>query len=301
MNTPNLSLLVLVGAVAMSPGLFAEDPPTYRAGNNPSTSSSLHRANMEGKIVTLRQYLTGASGWASAASTSDQVTGNPSGNQDSRATSDRSTAADRKDSGTASSAPDSVWSARMTTMDEPLVFVAKSTMRGSTTSNPVGSPPGVAGEPKSSGALTNASSNYGGEAYVILCNPNDVGSRNALSRAKALHSQHGSVASTSGQNPDSDRLRVKGTDASASTTKEKEREKEKGNEAYRRDSGVNSRTDSTRSDPESYASSMEGKAVVISGKVLSRGGLQAIEITSLQAVDGSTLTLPSTPVNPTDK
>lgn len=97
------------------------------------------------------------------------------------------------------------------------------------------------------------------EAYLLVSNPQNYASRLALSQAHAITSQSGSAAART----QSDRLPVRGTEDDTTGT------------------GIVSARDS---DTWSTRSSMKpGSRVKVVGKVLSRGGLQAIEVMSVEA------------------
>jgi hypothetical protein len=116
-----------------------------------------------------------------------------------------------------------------------------------------------------------------GEAYVLLCNSSDATSRSAFSKAQSV--TPGATPSTS------DRLQVRGKDESDATTRRPEDPARQPADPARQPA-----TDrSTSQDYKPYAQNyghgiLEGKLVKISGKILSRGGIQAIEVASIDEV-----------------
>jgi hypothetical protein len=150
--------------------------------------------------------------------------------------------------------------------DQPMVFVA---MRGaalapsatstSTERNP-NSP--VTTPPPASFATSTQ-----GEAYVLLCNHNDPTSRSAFSKVQSFGP--GAASSSS-----SDRVQVSGKDETDATRRSEDPARQPATDR------------STSQDYKPYAPKygqgvLKGKLIKVSGRILSRGGIQAIEVTSI--------------------
>jgi hypothetical protein len=130
----------------------------------------------------------------------------------------------------------------------------------------------------------------GSEVYVLVFDPQDANSRSAFTKAQWMASGR-----ISGSESVSDRLPVRAGESDAT--------RQPG--AATRDTDLSrtdpsrlegSKTDSTVSDPgKSYSSthSMGGKQVKVTGKVLQKGGIKAIEVASIEDATMPAATSPS--------
>jgi hypothetical protein len=327
MKSRFITIGTVVASIALSQALAsAEDATKPGASHLQSTTSGQQVSGLEGKIMTLHAYLSGVSGKgaANAGSAATSPSSTPSSAQRDRSqvtdtSDDRArTRAERERAEqeranvnpndparrsptdttrpTETTRPDAsnpAWQGWAGTgassfADQPMVFVAmrgttgissSSTTSASSTSTststernpnaPITTPPPVTPPPASFATSTQ------GEAYVLLCNHNDATSRNAFSKVQSLGSST------------SDRVQVSGKDETDATRRSDDPTRQPATDR------------STTQDYKPYAPKygqgvLEGKLVKVSGKILSRGGIQAIEVTSIDDVSAPS-TSPSSP------
>jgi hypothetical protein len=126
-----------------------------------------------------------------------------------------------------------------------------------------------------------------GDVYVLVFDPQDASSRAAFTKAQWMASgRSGGISSTT-----SDRLPVRGPGETDPNRSSIDRERDP------------SRTDTTRTDPSrieqsdltgsttasrTYSSAHSiGKKVKVTGKILNKGGIQAIEVASIEDATGA--------------
>jgi hypothetical protein len=299
MKSRFITIGTVVASIALSQAVASAEDATKQGTTHLQSTISGQVSGLEGKIMPLHAYLSGASSWSAAnagsaatppaATTSeerarqraerDRANANPNDPAKTSPTDPSRTSTDP--SRTDASKP--AWQGWAGTgagdlMDQPMVFVA---MRGATLApsatststernpnSPVTTPP-----PASFATSTQ------GEAYVLLCNHGDPTSRSAFSKVQSL-------------GPASDRVQVSGKDESDATRRSDDPARQPATDR------------STSQEYKPYAPKygqgvLEGKLFKVSGKILSRGGIQAIEVTSIDdaspksptssSTDGSTI------------
>jgi hypothetical protein len=135
--------------------------------------------------------------------------------------------------------------------------------------------------------------------YVLVFNPKDVTSRAAFTKAQWMASGRASGSETT-----SDRLPVRAPGESDPNRQpgalERDQDRTKG-DLSRSDPSRLERSDLPKSDKSDSSSvyssthSMTGKQVRISGTVLNKGGIKAIEVANIEDATGPAPTSPITP------
>jgi hypothetical protein len=306
MKSRFITIGTVVASIALSQAVASAEDATKQGTTHLQSTISGQVSGLEGKIMPLHAYLSGASSWSAAnagsaatppaATTSeerarqraerDRANANPNDPAKTSPTDPSRTSTDPSRPPTDPSRTDAskpAWQGWAGTgagdlMDQPMVFVA---MRGATLApsatststernpnSPVTTPP-----PASFATSTQ------GEAYVLLCNHGDPTSRSAFSKVQSL-------------GPASDRVQVSGKDESDATRRSDDPARQPATDR------------STSQEYKPYAPKygqgvLEGKLFKVSGKILSRGGIQAIEVTSIDdaspksptssSTDGSTI------------
>jgi hypothetical protein len=314
------STLTIIGTASATAALlsfaaFAQDPakpgvqqdPARPATQSQSDATAVQstesQIQLEGKIVSLFEYLSGEHASASPRSVSPvspstaPAPGQRLGQQDTTATdAERSTDILGRDrSAETRTAPSGAFSGTAAWAGQPLALVVESSHAGAASAiRQAASAVNSAIDPSRPSAATSAtspsqtpSSSYassqtmGGDVYVLVFDPQDASSRAAFTKAQWMASGRAGGSSTS------DRLPVRGPG---------ETDPNRPGIAPERDRDP-SRTDTTRTDPSrleqsdltpsssarTYSSvhSM-GKKVKVTGSVLNKGGIKAIEVASIE-------------------
>jgi hypothetical protein len=327
-------------AAFLSYAALAQDPARSGAqsGATSTPQGAEQQVHLEGKIVSLFEYLSGEHGMSSSSirssssyssSTSPTTTtpGQPRLNQqDTSSTStdaqrstdilgrDRSASTATPGASTATTGSSGAFSGTAAWAGQPLALIVDSGHAGasslrqssqsSDTSLQSTDPTGQSADttrqstdPSRESTSTSQSqsrsssfaSSHGssGEVYVLVFDPQDASSRAAFTKAQWMASGRSSDITS----PTADRLPVRGAGESDPNRQS----------VTERDSDA-TRTDTTRTDPSrleksdvtsstssrSYASAHSmGKKVKVTGKVLNKGGIKALEVASIEDSGGA--------------
>lgn len=312
-----------VAALSQSPGNPGAQPaPGAAAQPSYSAASQAGQTEMEGRIVSLFEYLSGSADESSAPGTTTSSTTSPGATDTTRA--DRNAPAGSASSSTSgASGPIGAWSGTGAAAGQPLVFISQSPNTGAgssgyrsstTTSSSGATPPSivssspnrtlpdrpgapVAGTP---GATTSPSGlgtvgMGGADAFVLVFDPNNETSRTAFSRAQWLISGRGKGAdlSSTATPGATDRLNVSGREDTSRTT----------TDLTGRDTTTSPTSgQSLGGTPWSTHQTMAGQRVKISGRILSKGGIRALEVANIEdatPVGGASSSTDSTAPSPT--
>jgi hypothetical protein len=296
---PTITIIgTIVATIGLCPGIaLAENPPPAQGSALPSSTFSqpITKTDLEGHIMPLRDYLSGSSSWSSAASLSTSSSSDryqPKKDQQkqdqqslqspSKPTdpADLNRGADPSDPNRAQSATPPGQATTVTPTptptpsagvgryeaaaraDQPLVFVTRSSTAGSASDrqyNPT----------QPAGPTSPLASSAGEEVYIVLFNPADVASRSAFSKANSITSEKSSSS------------------ASAPITEPPVTSLPRKTEADRDlvDRSRSAAIEPREGDTSLALGKIEKCHVKISGVVLSRGNLRAIEISRVEQVN----------------
>ncbi len=292
--------ILAVAAALSSATAFGQARPNSAAQraytSSTPTATEAGQTQMEGRIVTLFHYLSGSTTMgttesSAATSTSPAITSRQTTTTGGQPFSGASSSTAPR---AANSAPAGAWAAGGASAGQPLAFIAegagsssRSATSSSTTSSSSTSPStSSSSEPRST---TTSLTGTSGDVYVLVFDPNNESSRTAFARAQWMVSGGARSTAYSSTTSPSDRLNVSG----------------------REDQDRSSTTSANHTDREHSSSSpaasaytgshwMGGKQVKITGKVLDRAGVKALEIASIEDATpaSSTTTAPSTTTTP---